>query len=102
MKENESIDDIISKCSAPKLIGAGDWSEVTPLYIVAEGEVILKLSNTATAQALVILIAVYYVYNMEYPSPMKNIFLFLEAALMDQLTEARKRVSVNKFLQALN
>ena len=54
LKENESIDDISSKCSTPKLIGAGDLGEITPLYIVAEGAVILKLNNMSSAQALVL------------------------------------------------
>ena len=87
---------------APKLVGAGDVDDITPLYIVEEGKIISKLNTVTTIQALVILVGSYYMLNIEYPSSTRNVFLFLEVALMDRSSEANKIVAVNKFLQELD
>jgi hypothetical protein len=55
-----------------------------------------------SSKALAILMASYYIFNMEYPSNMRNVYLMLEATIMGRTAEARKRVVVNKFLQELN
>ena len=69
-----------------------------------EGKVILKLHGTcvSSAQALAILMACYYIFNIEYPTQLKNVYLMLEATMMDQPREAKKRVVVNKFLQEIS
>ena len=69
-----------------------------------EGKVILKLHGAcvSSAQALAILMSCYYIFNIEYPIQLKNVYRMLEAAMMDQPQEAKKRVVVNKFLQEIS
>ena len=77
--------------------------DVMPLYLVAERNVVLKIpSGMSIAQSLAILMACYYIFNMEYPTSLKNVFLMLEATIMGRPHEARKRVVINKFLQELD
>lgn len=68
---------------------------------MSEGVIIAKLNNVGLATALSLLVGIYYIFNMQYPPSGKNFFLFLEAILMNNTVEARKRVSVNKLLKDL-
>ena len=69
-----------------------------------EGKIILKQHETyvSPAQALAILMACYYIFNIDYPAQLKNVYLMLEATMMDQPQEAKKRVVENKFLQEIS
>lgn len=50
-----------------------------PLYLAAEGKVVLKLNSgmpvSQTLVLTVLLIACYYIFNIEYASNLKNVFL---------------------------
>ena len=54
------------------------------------------------ANAISLLLACYYVFNIAYPAKSGNVFLFCEATLLDMPTEAKKRVALNKFISSLN
>ena len=97
----EDIDDEIRKTTAPRLIGSGGLATIKPLYLVAEGVIIAKLNNVCLATALSILVGVYYIFK-DYQSGRKNFFIFLEAALMDKTSEAKKRVAINKLFKDLS
>jgi hypothetical protein len=84
------------------LIGAGDYGAITPLYLAAEGEMITKIPNTNLIDGLVVLIASYYVFNVSYPTRGRNFFAFVEATLLDNNEDAKKRVSTNKILKELD
>ena len=87
---------------APVLVAGGTYGSISPLYVAAEGSIVLALTNTNLINGLVSLIASYYVFNIQYPNKGKNIFAFLEAVLLKNVADARKRVSVNKFMQELD
>ena len=84
----------------PRLVGGGDLDDIDPLYIAAVGKTVAKLSGTSVSlpMALVLLMGCYYVFDISYPNKAKNIYLFLEASLLENTTEARKRVVLQKFL----
>lgn len=83
------------------LIGGGSCGSINPLYIVAEGTIVLSLTNIGLAGSLALLVAIFYVFNIEYPRSGKTVFEFIEAALLDNTQQARKRLFINKFLQDL-
>lgn len=57
-----------------------------------EGVDILKLGATSMANALGLLVACFYVFNMAYPANSGNVYYFCEATLLDMTNEANKRV----------
>ena len=86
----------------PRLVGAGHVGDIKQLYIAEEGKILVKLNASITmTNALALLLPCFYVFNIEYLASSKNVFLFLEAAMMQQTKEAKKRVGINKFFQEL-
>jgi hypothetical protein len=84
------------------LIGAGQLGSITPLYLASEGEVIIKFSNTNLINAMVVLIASYYTFNVKYPNKGKNVYCFLEAILLEKTDEAKRRVAINRLMQEMD
>jgi len=101
-KDEDSIDVEIKGTKAPRIIGIGDFWCLDPMCIAVEGTEVLSLGSTSMANVLELLVACYYVFNTMYPSKCSNAFLFCEAALLDKQQEARKRVTVNKFIAVLS
>ena len=65
------------------LIGGGQYGSITPLYLAAEGSVILKFPNPSLMHALVVLTASYYVFNIQYPAQeKKHIYLKQHCCIM--------------------
>ena len=62
-----------------RLVGGGDGSQVTPLYVVVKGTVILKFSDVCFPSAQALDILMNCLFNLEYPGQMKNLYLMLEA-----------------------
>ena len=54
------------------------------------------------ANAISLLAACYYVFNIADKAKPGNVFLFCEATLLDMPTEAKRRVALNKFNSSLN
>ena len=53
----------------PWLVGAGDISDVKPLYIAGERKILMTLSaSTTMANALGLLVSCFYVFNIKYPA----------------------------------
>ncbi|CAB4022432.1 Hypothetical predicted protein [Paramuricea clavata] len=101
--DNELIDDAIGNSVSPMLVGAGEYGSITPLYLAAEGETITEIPNTNLINGLVILIALYYAFNISYPTTKgRNFFAFIEATLLDNSEDAKKRVSINKILKEMD
>ena len=84
------------------LIGSGSYESISPLYIVAEGAVVLSLPGMDLARSVVLLLGTFYSFNVQYPKNGKSFFTFMEAVLMVKSHEAKKRVVVNKLLQDLH
>ena len=100
-KEDDSIDEMIACTVAPRIIGTGKCGSLNPLYIVAEGIEILSLSKMSLVNALVLLVAVYYVFNIQYPKTGKNNLEFVEYTLLGNHFQTRNKVTINKFLKEL-
>ena len=103
-KDDESIDKAIQESVFPRLVGCGNIAEVEPLYIAADGMHVAKLHgrNIGLPMTLILLIGTFYIFNVEYPVKARNIFMFLEAMLLDNSTEATKSVVIQKILKELN
>ena len=84
------------------LIGSGQYGSINPLYLAAEGEIIARLQKTNLINALVVLVCAYYVFNISYPYKGRNMYHFLEAVLLQNNNEARKRVTVNWLMQEMD
>lgn len=51
------------------------------LYVVAEGIILCNITTKKMSDALVALLATYYIYNVEH-SEGKNVYSFLDMSLM--------------------
>ena len=98
MYDEDSIDVQVGNTKAPRIIGGGDFWCMDPLIIAAEGVEVISLGTSNLSNALGLLVASYYVFNTMYPAKCTNAFLFCEAALLNKHQEARKSVSVMKFI----
>jgi hypothetical protein len=80
----------IENCTSPKLLSTGTLEEMHSLMLVAEGMVVTKLKTASIVNAVICLLATYYVVNAEYPKGVtghsKNVFLFLEQWQEDDVT----------------
>jgi hypothetical protein len=73
------------------------------MYVVAEGIIICDMSSKKISDALVILLAPYFLYNIEYSKISKNIFNFyLEMALSICVVSEKSPVSVTTFMNVLS
>lgn len=102
-QHDDSIDEEVNKSTYPRIIASGDLANLYPVYIAAEGQIYLNFSgkNIAVAMLVSMLIATFYVLNMEYTPGVSNIYSFLEAVLMGNRTDAKKRISLQKFVNEL-
>lgn len=100
--DEKLIDAYISESTSPRIVGSGEPLTPDPLYICMEGRTVgPALRNSTLLDAAVLLLACYYTFNMQYPQN-KNVFLFLEAVLLDKTDHLKGRVSLLKFFNALN
>ena len=102
-KENESIDKSIQESVFPRLVVSGNLADIDPLYIAAEGRVIVKLGglNIGMPMALALLMGTFYIFNIEYPTKARNTYVFLEATFLENKKEAKKRVVIQKLPKEL-
>ena len=89
----------IEKISTPRLISSGTALNVEALCLAAEGMVVCKFGPTnAILNAVVTLLASYYVFNANYPSGLyKNVYIFLEYVLLGK-TSSSIPIAVENFL----
>ena len=76
-----------------------------PLFIAVEGQRFLDLSTVTRDRlpmAVVLLVATFYILNMEYAPGASNVYAFLEAVLLNRPQEAKKRVSVQKLMKEMD
>ena len=101
-KDDDSIDTEIKKNTYPRLIGSGELGDINPLVIAAEGNVFIDVSKLMIPKAVSLLVGIFYLLNMQYTPGATNIYAFIEAILMETGQDARKRVSVQKFIKELD
>jgi hypothetical protein len=63
-----------------------DLYESEILYVVAEGMVLCDVTTKKMSDALVALLATYYIYNVQH-SEGKNVYCFLDMSLMGIIPE---------------
>ena len=78
----ESLDKVIEKAVEPVILLHEHLYNSDIMYIVAEGKIRCDISSPKICDALVILLATYFLYNIQYSKISKNIFNFLEMALV--------------------
>jgi hypothetical protein len=65
--------------------------ESTQYFVVCEESVLLKVNSIKAA--LFFTVAAYYVFNLEYPQPAKNVFNFLQDYILTQPDSNKKSAS---------
>ena len=100
--DEESIDKSIKETKTPGIVGSGEFCCLDHLYIAAEGVIIISLGGSSSlANALSLLVASYYVFNIKYQLKCSNVYIFCDATLLGNEQEAKKRVAANKFISVL-
>ena len=100
-QEEESFDKCVDETTFPRIIGSGDVWSLDPLCIAAEGEELVMLgAGSSMANALGLLLAVYYVFDIAYPAKASNVYFFCETLIGIEL-DAKKRIAINEFISAL-
>ncbi|CAB3989757.1 Hypothetical predicted protein [Paramuricea clavata] len=78
---HESLDKVIETQIQPAIVMAGDLYQADVMYVVAEGAILVDIKSRKIVDALVALLATYYMYNVEQKVG-KNVFCFLDMVLM--------------------
>lgn len=80
VQPNEDLEERVSRKNAtsPYILGTGeDILHLKSFFIVCEGEV-LPYDITSVKTAIMTLIAIHYVFNLEYPTQTQSVWRFLE------------------------
>ncbi|CAB3978645.1 Hypothetical predicted protein [Paramuricea clavata] len=62
---HESLDKVIETQIQPAIVMASDLYQTDVMYVVAEGAILVDIKSRKIADALVALLAMYYMYNVE-------------------------------------
>ena len=54
------------------------------MFLIAEGDALMKLNAISILEGIVHLMASYYVFDIEYPKPSKPTFHFLQDVIIDK------------------
>ena len=86
--------------SAPFLIVTGrSEAENCQFFICCEQDVYLE--STSLTDAVIDLIATYFVYDVVYPKPLKSIFIFLQHYVLDLKDEQQVPPLALKLVKSL-
>ena len=84
--------------TSPRIIGSGEFWCLDPLCIASEGEDLITLgTGSSMANALGLLLSVYYVFGFDYPAKASNVYFFCEM-LIGIAQDAKQRIEINKFI----
>lgn len=81
LHDEQSLDNTIKGLIQPVIVLADNLYESNLMYVVAEGVLLCDITTKKISDALVVLLAVYYLYNVEHKIG-KNIYCFLDMVLM--------------------
>jgi len=77
-QEEESFDKCVNETTFPRIIDSGEFWSLDPLCIAAEGEdPITLVAGSSMANALGLLLSVYYVFDIAYPAKASNVYPFV-------------------------
>lgn len=77
----ESLDRVIKNQIQPAIVMANDLYQADLMYVVAEGDILCDIRSKKIHDALITLLATYYMYNVEQHEG-ENVFCFLDMTLM--------------------
>lgn len=72
----------VSKMMEPRLVVFHDDEAVQQIFLCAENSVILEVPTTGLVDGLSLLMAAYYVFNVQYPNFCKATLFFIQDILM--------------------
>ena len=102
MNSNVSVADKVHSCSTPKLISTGSLNDLQSITLVAEGMAVVKFKSLNIVNAVIVLLASYYVFNAQYPKGKtglsKNVYCFLEQILISPQDNPALPTGVENFL----
>jgi hypothetical protein len=75
-------DDIKSDAPVLAMYGKMDSPFLSNAYVIAEDQKIWSLDATSITKAVALLLGVYYVFNRHYPPASRNLYDFVEAAIL--------------------
>ena len=81
LQDMESVDAVIASQVQPVIVVAEDLYVSDLMHVVAERNILCKVTSKKVTDALLVLLATYHIYNIEYQAG-KNAFCFLDMTLM--------------------
>lgn len=99
-QRSSNIDNEIKVFTQPQIVFVGDdLEDVDLLHIVVEGAILCTISSEKITDAILGLLAAFYVFNIQY-SCCKGVFAFLEETLLE-LPRGQTLLCVSNFINAL-
>ena len=100
LQRDSDIDEEITQVIQPQIIAVGEVHKLDLLHIVVEGEILCSIKGQRLVDAVVALLATFYVFNITYTT-CKGILAFLEETLLG-LRRGPTQVNVVSFCNALH
>ena len=100
--EGEKIERLLSsaKQSAPKLIAISKEDLIVNMAIVCDGVYIL-LETKETVEAMLVLLGIYYITDLEYPRVYAQVLGFLQQTVLLQQYEGHKTSGFIQFMKRI-
>ena len=83
------------------LIGQ-DIVSIDEIRIAMEGKWFAKLSSNCPVESVVVLMSLFYAFNLEFPSDMKCLYTFLDYKLPDKQQPKKLPSSIHDLLRKAN
>ena len=84
----------------PVILACGSLDAISRLYVVADYQVLFQI-NGGIVEAVVSLFACYYVFMIEYPKSLKNLFIYLQKCLFNISDTIKLPTSVITFVNKI-
>ncbi len=75
----------------PRIVVFHEDEQIVQAFLCAEGVSVFEINTTTLSDCLIILMAAYYVFDIEYPSVWKPSLLFFQEILMDKKAKKETR-----------
>ena len=84
----------------PVIVACGPLNAILGIYIVADHQMLFQV-NGGIVEAVVALFACYYVFMIQYPVSLNNLFLYLQKCLFNIPDSQKLPTSVITFVNSL-
>ncbi|XP_031556514.1 uncharacterized protein LOC116293253 [Actinia tenebrosa] len=99
LERENPIDEEIRRYVQLQVVAVGELFDMDNLYIVCEGMILCVIPHKRIIDAILALLASFYIFNMEYKEG-SNILSFLEQALLG-ISRGKPRITVSAFFNSL-